>query len=255
MISLEEEIELAEKIKQGDKEASKKLVEANLRFIISVAKQYQNKGLPLVDLIQVGCEGAIEASTRWDPSKGFKFISYAVWWIRQAILYALSSECRTVRTPISQVVNFNKITKSIHKLEQLYKRTPSTEEIAADLDMDIDKVNISLSALNNSLSLDVPFKDEEADSLIDVIPNKEAINTDNSIISESISKEIYKIISELQLREQDIIRMYYGLGMTAMSYEEISSRFGITSERCRQIHHEIISKIRDKYGDELKELL
>lgn len=254
-ISAEEETELARRIKEGDQSASDKLVEANLRFVISVAKQYQNKGLPLVDLIQAGNEGLIEASTRWDESRGFKFISYAVWWIRQSIIKAISSECRTIRIPMNQVVSINKIIKTSAKLEQELNRLPSVEEIAEEAKIPVDQVNLTLLSTNKSLSLDLPFKDEEANCLLDVVPNENSPEADSTVIEESISTELEEVLSKLSNREGDILRMVFGLGMTPMTFEEIAPKFGIGVERVRQIQHEAIDKIRLNYSDILRELL
>lgn len=255
MASAEEEIELSKRIKDGDIAAIHRLVEANLRFVISVAKQYQNKGLPLVDLIQSGCEGIIEASKRWDESRGFKFISYAVWWIRQSIIQAISSECRTVRVPMNQIVHMNKINKATDKLEQELGRTPSVEEISSETDITSDKINLTLSSINKSLSLDTPFKDEEAGCLLDILPNENSAYADENVVRESISQEIDLVLSKLSNREGDVLRMSFGLGMLPMTLEEISERFGIGAERVRQIQHEAIAKIKEKYSDLLRGLL
>lgn len=251
MISAEEEVKLAERIKNGDKDAAKKLVEANLRFIISVAKQYQNKGLPLVDLIQSGCEGAIEASTRWDPSKGFKFISYAVWWIRQAITKFISDNSRTVRVPISQIVCVSKINKVINKLEQEYNREPAIEEIEQKLDIDSSKINSALIAINKSISLDTPFKDDDdVGCLLDIIPNK---NSTDDVINTEPYYELKFILNKLSDREHDIIKMIYGIDMSQIPLKQIGQKFGLVAERVRQIQHSILNKL--KSHTTLKELL
>lgn len=255
LISLEEEIELAQKIKQGDRLAADKLICANLRFVISVAKQYQNKGLPLVDLIQAGNEGLIEASTRWDETRGFKFISYAVWWIRQSIIHAISDQCRTIRVPMNQIVHMNKISKATDKLEQELGRAPSIEELSAETEIASDKINLTLSSINKALSLDTPFKDEETGCLLDIIPNENSAGTDSDIVQESVSTEIEYVLRKLSSREGDILRMSFGLGMMPMTLEEIASRFGIGSERVRQIQHEALEKIRLNYSDTLRGLL
>lgn len=255
MIDINEEIELSRKARAGDITAANKLVEANLRFVISVAKQYQNKGLPLVDLIQAGVEGAIEASKRWDESRGFKFISYAVWWIRQSIMQAISSESRTVRVPMNQIVSMNKLSKASEKLEQKLNRTPSVEELSLETDITSDKVNLTLSSINKALSLDIPFKDEEAGSLLDVIPNENSDAVDKNIAQESLSKEIVSILRKVSNREEDVLRMTFGINVDPMQNEEIANRFGISSERVRQIQHEALEKIRLNYGDTLRGLL
>ena len=255
MLDINEEIELSRRVKEGDRSAANKLVEANLRFVISVAKQYQNKGLPLVDLIQCGAEGALEAALRYDESKGFRFISYAVWWIRQAIMHAISDQCRTVRIPMSQVVCMNKINRASEKFEQEHYRKPSVEELESETNLDTSKINLTLSSINKAVSLDTPFKDEDAGCLLDIIPNDEVEETDQSSLQESVSKEIEEVLSKLSFRDRDIIRMSFGLGMNPMQNEEIAARFGIGCERVRQIQHEAIDKIRTNYSDILRELL
>lgn len=255
MLDINEEIELSRRVKKGDRSAANKLVEANLRFVISVAKQYQNKGLPLVDLIQCGAEGALEAALRYDESKGFRFISYAVWWIRQAIMHAISDQCRTVRIPMSQVVCMNKINRASEKFEQEHYRKPSVEELESETNLDTSKINLTLSSINKAVSLDTPFKDEDAGCLLDIIPNDEVEETDQFSLQESVSKEIEEVLSKLSFRERDIIRMSFGLGMNPMQNEEIAARFGIGCERVRQIQHEAIDKIRTNYSDILRELL
>lgn len=252
MITPEREIELAKEIKKGNQSAIDELVKANLRFVISVAKQYQNKGLPLVDLIQSGSEGLIEAATKWDETRGFKFISYAVWWIRQSIIKAISSECRTVRVPTNQIVYVSKINKTLNKLEQELERTPSAEEISSEIELDPQKINIALSAINYSVSLDSPFKNEETDCLLDVIPNKNTEDTYSNLSNQVIVSEINKIISQLPNRESDCVRMFFGLEMNPMTLKEIANRFGIGSERVRQIINGGMCKLKTDYLDDLK---
>lgn len=255
MIDINKEIELSRRVKKGDMKAADELVKANLRFVISVAKQYQNKGLPLVDLIQEGCIGVIEASRRYDESKGFRFISYAVWWIRQAIMHAISDQCRTVRVPMSQVVYMNKISKATEKFEQEYGRKPLPEEIESETNLTSDKISFTLSSSSRSVSLESPFKDEEAGCLLDVIPNSNSEDTDKTLIQDSISQELEDVLNKLSFRERDILRMSFGLGMMPMQNEEIASRFGIGCERVRQIQHEAIDKIKSNYSYLLKDLL
>lgn len=254
-IDANEEAELARRIKKGDNKAAEKLITANLRFVISVAKQYQNNGLSLVDLIQEGNIGIIEAAKRYDESKGFKFISYAVWWIRQAIIHAISDQSRTVRVPMNQIVHMNKINKATEKLEQEFQRSPSVEEISKEIDSSSEKINVTLSSINRSVSLDSPFKDEEAGCLLDVLPNENSIASDETLVGKSISAGIDRVLRRLSTREGDIIRMIFGLGMMPMTLEEIASRFGIGPERVRQIQHETLEKIRKNYSSILKELL
>ena len=255
MISQEEEIELTKKIKEGNEAAVKKLVEANLRFVISVAKHYQNKGLALVDLIQEGNLGLIEAARKFDETRGFRFISYAVWWIRQAIIKALSDQCRTIRVPANQVVCMNKINKVIEQFEQQHGRKPSTGELEELTNIDYDKICLTMSAMNRAVSLESPIKDENASCLLDIIPNDGAVSTDTEVSKNDLSKEIERILSKLSYRDRDILRMSFGIGMNPMTNEEIARRFGIGSERVRQIQHSAINYLRVKYINDLKELL
>ena len=255
MISQEEEIELTKKIKEGNEAAVKKLVEANLRFVISVAKQYQNKGLALVDLIQEGNIGLIEAARKFDETRGFRFISYAVWWIRQAIIKALSDQCRTIRIPANQVVCMNKINKVIEQFEQQHGRKPSIGELEELTDIDHDTICLTMSAMNRSVSLESPIRDEDASCLLDIIPNDGAVSTDAEVAKNDLSKEIERILSKLSYRDRDILRMSFGIGMNPMTNEEIARRFGIGSERVRQIQHSAINYLRAKYINDLKELL
>ena len=254
-ISAEEEVALAQRIKEGDESASDKLIRANLRFVISVAKQYQNKGLSLVDLVQEGNIGLIEAAKRYDESRGFKFISYAVWWIRQAIIKAISEQCRTIRVPMNQIVYMNKINKTTEKFEQENERKPSLEELEAKTGISADKITLNMSSIGKTLSLDTPFKDEEVGCLLDVMPNKNSPDADDFVMEESISKEVESVLSNLSYREGDIIKMVFGLGMSPMTLEEIAARFGVGTERVRQIQHETLNKIREKYSDILRGLL
>lgn len=255
MIDINKEIELSRRIKEGDEEAVNELVKANLRFVISVAKQYQNKGLPLVDLIQEGMLGLCQAARKYDESRGFRFISYAVWWIRQAITRAISDQCRTVRVPMSQVICMSKINKVSDKFEQENGRKPSAEEIELKTNLDASKINLTLSSVNRAISLDMPFKDENAGCLLDIIPNNNAEDADNSSVQESTSKEIEEVLSNLSYRERDVIRMSFGLGMSPMQNEEIANRFGIGCERVRQIQHEALENIKLNYSNILKDLL
>lgn len=254
-ITPEDEVELARRIKKGDAIAAEKLVKANLRFVISVAKQYQGKGLPLIDLIQEGNCGLIEASKKFDETRGFKFISYAVWWIRQAIMKAISDQCRTIRVPMSQIVNVNKINKASERLEQEYGRMPSLDEISDATNIDISKINSTLSSISKSVSLDSPLKDEEVTSLLDIIPDNNVIPTDKEVGKNDLSSSIERILAKLSYRDRDIIRMSFGIGMYPMPNEEIAFRFGIGSERVRQIQHSAIAYIRKHYKNDLKELL
>lgn len=255
LIDINEEIALTKKIKEGDKAAVDALVKANLRFVISVAKQYQNKGLDLVDLVQEGNIGLIEAAKRYDETRGFRFISYAVWWIRQSIMHAISDQCRTVRIPMSQVVYMNKINKATAKFEQEYGRKPSPEEIEEETNLSSDKISFTLSSSSRAVSLETPFKDEEAGCLLDVLPNENCEDTDRQLVQSSVSQELEDVLNKLSFRERDILKMAFGLGMTPMQNEEIASRFGIGCERVRQIQHEAIDEIKTNYRHLLKELL
>lgn len=255
LIDINEEIALTKKIKEGDKAAVDALVKANLRFVISVAKQYQNKGLDLVDLVQEGNIGLIEAAKRYDETRGFRFISYAVWWIRQSIMHAISDQCRTVRIPMSQVVYMNKINKATAKFEQEHGRKPSPEEIEEETNLLSDKISFTLSSSSRAVSLETPFKDEEAGCLLDVLPNENCEDTDRQLVQSSVSQELEDVLNKLSFRERDILKMAFGLGMTPMQNEEIASRFDIGCERVRQIQHEAIDEIKTNYRHLLKELL
>lgn len=255
LISQEEEIKLAKRIQQGDKQAENELVIANLRFVISVAKSYQGKGLDLVDLIQEGNYGLIESARKYNPDKGIKFISYAVWWIRQAIMRAISEQCRTVRVPMSQIVNMSKINKMSEKFEQKNGRAPSKEEIEEETNLNQKKINMSLASTYRSVSLESPLRNEDVNCLLDVLPNNNSEDTDMAVVKNDLVVKIEYILSRLSYREQDILRMSFGIGVQVMSNDEIANRFGIGSERVRQIQHSAINHIRNKYKNKLSELL
>lgn len=255
MITPEKEVELTKRIKLGDKAAANELVTANLRFVISVAKQYQNKGLNLVDLIQEGNIGILEAAYKFDETRGYRFISYAVWWIRQSIMRAISEQCRTVRVPMSQVVNMSKINKMSEKFEQKNGRAPSMEEIEEETNLNRKKINMSLASTYRSVSLESPLRDEDVSCLLDVLPNDNSESTDTTALKSDLIIEIERILSKLSYREQDVLRMSFGIGVQAMSNDEIANRFGIGGERIRQIQHSAINHIRNKYKNELSELL
>lgn len=255
MITPEEEVDLARRIKQGDHEALNRLVTANLRFVISVAKSYQNKGLSLVDLIQEGSLGIIRAAQLYDETKGYKFISYAVHWIRQSIIHAISDQCRTVRIPMSQVVCMNKINKAAERFEQENGRKPSVEELEEETKLDSSKINLTLESINRAVSLETSLGDEEASCLLDIIPNSNSDEADKDFTDDNISESIEMVLSKLPFRERDVIRMSFGIGMHPMQNEEIANRFGIGCERVRQIQKEALTTLREKYGDLLKELL
>jgi len=235
LITVEEEVELAQRIKKGDQEALEKLTRANLRFVVSVAKQYQNQGLSLPDLINEGNLGLIKAAEKFDETRGFKFISYAVWWIRQSILQALAEQSRIVRLPLNQVGSLNKINKAFSKFEQEHERKPSAEELPDTLDLPADKVADTLRVSGRHVSVDAPFVDGEDNSLLDVLVNSDSPNADRSLIQESLAKEINRALTTLTERESDIVRLFFGIGCQEMTLEEIGERFGLTRERVRQI--------------------
>ena len=244
LISVEEEVELAQRIKKGDKAALEKLVRANLRFVVSVAKQYQNQGLSLSDLINEGNLGLIKAAEKFDETRGFKFISYAVWWIRQSILQALAEQSRIVRLPLNQVGALNKLNREISKFEQENERAPSVEEVAGKLEMPKEKVSDTLRVAGKHVSVDAPFQEGEDNTLLDVLPNTTTPKTDNDLIYESLRKEIDRALETLSEREQQIIRMFFGLDGKEMTLEEIGQQFGLTRERVRQIKEKAIRRLR-----------
>ena len=244
LITVEEEVELAQRIKKGNQEALEKLTRANLRFVVSVAKQYQNQGLSLPDLINEGNMGLIKAAEKFDETRGFKFISYAVWWIRQSILQALAEQSRIVRLPLNQVGSLNKINKAFSKFEQEHERKPSPEELADTLELPAEKVADTLRISGRHVSVDAPFVDGEDNSLLDVLVNSDSPNADRSLIMESLSKEIHRALATLTERESDIIRLFFGIGCQEMTLEEIGERFGLTRERVRQIKEKAIRRLR-----------
>ncbi len=244
LISVEEEVELAQRIKKGDKEALEKLTKANLRFVVSVAKQYQNQGLSLPDLINEGNLGLIKAAEKFDETRGFKFISYAVWWIRQSILQALAEQSRIVRLPLNQVGSLNKINKAFARFEQEHERTPSAEELANELELPKEKVTDTLRVAGRHISVDAPFADGEDNSLLDVLVNADSPNADRGLINESLATEVDRALEILTEREQDIIRYFFGIGCSEMTLEEIGEKFDLTRERVRQIKEKAIRKLR-----------
>ncbi|WP_026473043.1 sigma-70 family RNA polymerase sigma factor [Alkaliflexus imshenetskii] len=244
LISVEEEVELAQRIKKGDQAALEKLTRANLRFVVSVAKQYQNQGLSLPDLINEGNLGLIKAAEKFDETRGFKFISYAVWWIRQSILQALAEQSRIVRLPLNQVGSLNKINKAYSKFEQEHERKPSPEELADELELPADKVADTLRVAGRHISVDAPFVEGEDNSLLDVLVNSDSPNADRTLINESLAKEIERALATLTERESDIIKLFFGIGCQEMTLEEIGERFGLTRERVRQIKEKAIRRLR-----------
>ena len=244
LITVEEEVELAQRIKKGDQAALEKLTRANLRFVVSVAKQYQNQGLSLPDLINEGNLGLIKAAEKFDETRGFKFISYAVWWIRQSILQALAEQSRIVRLPLNQVGSLNKINKAFSKFEKEHERKPSPEELAESLDLPADKVADTLRVSGRHVSVDAPFVDGEDNSLLDVLVNNDSPSADRVLIMESLAKEIHRALATLTERESDIISLFFGIGCQEMTLEEIGERFGLTRERVRQIKEKAIRRLR-----------
>lgn len=249
LLTPEQEKEVGKLAKQGNKKAIDKLVTSNLRFVISVAKQYQNQGLDLIDLIQAGNIGLIEAANRFDIDKGFRFISYAVWWIRQSITQALSDNSRTIRLPISQIHVISKINKAISEFEQKNQRKPSEEELEKLIDIPSEKINKILNSDNRVVSIDTPFKDEEEGTLVDVIPNNNSPKADNLINEEYKKKEINMLLNTLPDREHDIIRMYFGIGCYPITLEDIGEKFGVTYERVRQIRETALKNLRKFKND------
>ena len=245
LITPEEEVSLAIRIKNGDQGALEKLTKANLRFVVSVAKQYQNQGLTLPDLINEGNLGLIKAAQRFDETRGFKFISYAVWWIRQSILQALAEQSRIVRLPLNKVGLSNRISKAYSLLEQEFEREPSAEELATFLEMDIEEVRATLGAGIRHVSMDQPLMDGEDNTLIDVMINPNAIGTDFEVLNASLKTEIERSLSTLSERQKDVIRFFFGIGIDhALSLEDIGERFNLTRERVRQIKDKAITKLR-----------
>lgn len=244
LITVEEEVELAQKIRKGDREALEKLTRANLRFVVSVAKQYQNQGLSLPDLINEGNLGLIKAAEKFDETRGFKFISYAVWWIRQSILQALAEQSRIVRLPLNQVGSLNKINKALAKFEQDFERPPSPDELSEVLEIPKEKIIDSLRVSGRHISVDAPFVEGEDNSLIDVLENKDSPIADGKLINESLCKEIDRALSTLTDRERDIVKYFFGIGNQEMTLEEIGDKFGLTRERVRQIKEKAIRRLR-----------
>ena len=245
LITAEEEVELAQKIRQGDQQALDKLTTANLRFVVSVSKQYQNQGLTLPDLINEGNAGLVKAAKRFDETRGFKFISYAVWWIRQAIMQALAEQSRIVRLPLNKIGSINKINKAYSFLEQTHERAPSAEEIANNLDLTLSDVKQSMKISGRHVSMDAHFKEGEDSNLYDVVKSNETPQPDNNLMNDSLTTEVNRALNTLSLNEAEVIRNYYGISNTQpMSLQEIGDAFGLTRERVRQIKEKGIRKLR-----------
>lgn len=251
LITVEEEVELAQRIRKGDRLALEKLTRANLRFVVSVAKQYQNQGLSLPDLINEGNLGLIKAAEKFDETRGFKFISYAVWWIRQSILQALAEQSRIVRLPLNQVGSLNKINKAFSRFEQENERRPSPEELAEELDIPIEKIVDTIKISGRHISVDAPFVEGEDNSLLDVLVNDDSPIADRALMSESLLIEINRALETLSERERDIIRMFFGIGCQEMTLEEIGDKFGLTRERVRQIKEKAIRRLRSNSKNKL----
>jgi RNA polymerase primary sigma factor len=252
LITAEMEVELAQRIKKGDQIALEKLTKANLRFVVSVAKQYQNQGLTLPDLINEGNLGLIKAAQRFDETRGFKFISYAVWWIRQSILQALAEQSRIVRLPLNQVGSLNKINKAFSRLEQEFERPPSSDELATALDLPEEKVKDTMKVSGRHISVDAPFVDGEDNSLLDVMVNNDSPKADLELMRESLQREIERSLSTLSDREKDVVMLFFGIGKQhGLTLEEIGAKFDLTRERVRQIKEKAIRRLRNNSRSKL----
>ena len=245
LISTDEEVELAQRIHKGDQEALDRLTRANLRFVVSVAKQYQNQGLALNDLIDEGNLGLIKAAQKFDETRGFKFISYAVWWIRQSILQAISEQSRIVRMPLNQVGFQSKLSKAIVSFEQEFERRPSAQELADILDTDITKVQDALGTNGKKVSVDAPFQDDDSNCLIDVMQDESAPGTDNSMERESLSSDLEAALAVLNERERTVLKMLFGIGRNEMTAEEVANNMSLTRERVRQIKERALRRLRE----------
>ena len=244
MLSADEEVELAQRIRKGDQRALDRLTKANLRFVVSVAKQYQNQGLSLADLINEGNLGLIKAAERFDETRGFKFISYAVWWIRQSILQAIAEQSRLVRLPLNQVGSYTKINRVLNKFEQENERRPSAEEISEQTDMPREKVDEAMLNAGRHVSVDAPFQEGEENSLLDILVNDDSPMADRELVVESLRAEITSALMMLSERERRVVRAFYGIGEPEMTLEEIGNRYGLTRERVRQIKEKAIRRLR-----------
>jgi RNA polymerase primary sigma factor len=251
LLTTDEEVELAQRIRKGDRKALDKLTKANLRFVVSVAKQYQNQGLSLSDLINEGNLGLIKAAEKFDETRGFKFISYAVWWIRQSILQAIAEQSRIVRLPLNQVGSVNKINRMLSKFEQENERRPSVDEISEQTDLPEDKVGEAMLANTRHVSVDAPFIDGEDNSLLDVLVNDDAPLADRQLVAESLRSEISNVLQTLNERERSVIKAFYGIGEPEMTLEEIGNKYGLTRERVRQIKEKAIRRLRSNTKNQL----
>ena len=251
LLSTDEEVELAQRIKKGDQKALERLTKANLRFVVSVAKQYQNQGLALPDLINEGNVGLIKAAEKYDETRGFKFISYAVWWIRQSILQAIAEQSRIVRLPLNQVGSVNKINRMLNKFEQENERRPSVDEISEETSLPQEKVDEAMMANNRHVSVDAPFVDGEDNSLLDVLVNDDAPMVDRRLVQESLHAEITSVLKILSERERAVVKAFYGIGQPEMTLEEIGNKYGLTRERVRQIKEKAIRRLRSNTKNEI----
>ncbi|MBO7117378.1 MAG: sigma-70 family RNA polymerase sigma factor [Bacteroidales bacterium] len=251
LVTPEEEVELAQRIRNGDQKALEKLTRANLRFVVSVAKQYQNQGLSLPDLINEGNLGLIKAAEKFDETRGFKFISYAVWWIRQSILQALAEQSRIVRLPLNQVGSLNKINKALSKFEQENERLPSNDELSEMIEVPKDKIADTLRVSGRHVSVDAPFVEGEDNSLLDILPNDDSPSADKGLVNESLSTEIDRALQILTPREREIIKSFFGIGCQEMTLEEIGERLDLTRERVRQIKEKAIRKLKKPNASKL----
>ena len=251
LLSVDEEVELAQKIRKGDRRALERLTRANLRFVVSVAKQYQNQGLSLPDLINEGNVGLIKAAEKFDETRGFKFISYAVWWIRQSILQAIAEQSRIVRLPLNQVGSVNKINRELNKFEQEHERRPSVDEIADRINLPEDKIEEAMKVNNRHVSMDAPFVDGEDNSLLDVLADNNMPMADKALVQESLRKEIDRAIDLLNDREQKVVRAFFGIGSPEMTLEEIGDKYNLTRERVRQIKEKAIRRLRHNTKNKL----
>lgn len=247
LLSADEEVELAQKIRKGDKKALERLCKANLRFVVSVAKQYQNQGLSLPDLINEGNVGLIKAAEKFDETRGFKFISYAVWWIRQSILQAIAEQSRIVRLPLNQVGSVNRINKELNKFEQEYERKPSAQEMAELVDLPEEKVSEAMTmGGHHHVSMDAPFSEGEDGSLIDVMPSHDTQSTDHELVMQSLREEVDRLLEVLTKKERDVVASYYGIGTPELSLDEIGTKFNLSRERVRQIKEKAVHKLQSK---------
>ena len=244
LLSTDEEVELAQRIRKGDRKALERLTKANLRFVVSVAKQYQNQGLSLPDLINEGNLGLIKAAEKFDETRGFKFISYAVWWIRQSILQAIAEQSRIVRLPLNQVGAVNKINREANRFEQEFERRPSAEELSEKIDIPEEKIDDALHISGHHVSVDAPFVDGEDNSLLDVLVNDDAPMADRQLVMESLRAEISSALQMLNDRERKVIEAFYGINQPEMTLEEIGTKYGLTRERVRQIKEKAIRRLR-----------